>query len=127
MAPALWDALRESVLWAEAEWERVMQHASGAEEATVHLAQLCKALRQEASGLTAETSTVPRNALSRRWLGLIRTAFIERARALPAPDPAQLFHILHAIERVGRISRPTGPSTSPTGSPRQTGWSWWWK
>ena len=101
VAPALWDALRESVLWAEAEWERVIEHASGAEEATAHLAQLCTAIRQEAVGLPAETSAVPRNALSRRWLGLIRTAFIERARALPAPDPSQLLNILHAIERVG--------------------------
>jgi signal transduction histidine kinase len=101
VAPALWDALRESVLWAEAEWERVIQHASGVEEATAHLAQLCTAIRQEVAGLPAETSAVPRNALSRRWLGLIRTAFVERARALPAPDPTQLLHILHALERVG--------------------------
>jgi signal transduction histidine kinase len=101
VAPVLWDALRESVLWAEAEWERVIQHASGAEEATAHLAQLSTAIRQEVAGLPAETSAVPRNALSRRWLGLIRTAFVERARALPAPDPVQLLHILHAIERVG--------------------------
>jgi signal transduction histidine kinase len=101
IAPALWDALRESVLWAEAEWERVIEHASGAEEATAHLALLCTAIRQEVAGLPAETSVVPRNALSRRWLGLIRTAFVERARALPAPDPAQLLNILHAIERVG--------------------------
>jgi signal transduction histidine kinase len=101
VAPALWDALRESVLWAEAEWERVIQHASGAEEATAHLAQLCTAIRQEVAGLPAETSAVPRNALSRRWLGLIRTAFIERARALPAPDSTQLLHILYAMERVG--------------------------
>jgi signal transduction histidine kinase len=101
VAPALWDALRESVLWAEAEWERVMQHASGVEEATAHLAHLCTAIRQEVAGLPSETSAVPRNALSRRWLGLIRTAFVERARALPAPDPGQLLHILHALERVG--------------------------
>ena len=99
--PALWDALRESVLWAEAEWERVIQHAAGPEEATAHLAQLCTVIRQEIAGLPAETSAVPRNALSRRWLGLIRSAFIERARALPAPDPSQLLHILSAIERVG--------------------------
>jgi len=101
VAPALWDALRESVLWAEGEWERVIQHASGAEEATAHLAQLCTVIRQEVAGLPAETSAVPRNALSRRWLGLIRTAFVERARALPEPDPTQLLHILHAVERVG--------------------------
>ncbi len=102
LAPALWDALRESVLWAEAEWERVIQHASGVEEATAHLVQLCTVIRQEASGLPADTGALPRNALSRRWLGLIRTAFLERASALPAPDPAQLLHILNTIERVGQ-------------------------
>ena len=102
LAPALWDALRQSVLWAEAEWQRVIEHASGAEEATAHLVQLCTVIRQEASGLPAETSLVPRNALSRRWLGLIRTAFLERAGALPAPDSTQLLHILNAMERVGQ-------------------------
>jgi signal transduction histidine kinase len=102
LAPALWDALRDSVLWAEAEWERVLQHASGADEATAHLAQLCRAIRQEVSGLAAETSAVPRNALSRRWLALIRTAFLERAAAIPSPDSAQLLHILNALERVGQ-------------------------
>ena len=102
LAPALWDALREAVLWAESEWERVIQHASGAEEATAHLVQLCAVIRQEAAGLPSETSALPRNALSRRWLGLIRTAFLERASALPAPDPAQLLHILNAMERVGQ-------------------------
>jgi signal transduction histidine kinase len=103
VAPALWDVLRESVLWAEAEWERVIQHASGAEEATAHLVQLCTVIRQEASGVPADTSAVPRNALSRRWLGLIRTAFLERATALPAaPEPSQLLHILNAMERVGQ-------------------------
>ena len=100
--PALWDALRDAVLWAGAEWERVIQHASGAEEATAHLAQLCIAIRQEAAGTPSETSSVPRNALSRRLLGLIRTAFLERVRALPSPDPVQLLNVLHAIERVGQ-------------------------
>jgi signal transduction histidine kinase len=102
VAPVLWDALRESVLWAEAEWERVVEHAAGAEEATAHLAQLSAAIRQEAAGTASDTSTVPRNALSRRLLGLIRTAFVDRARALPTPDPAQLLRILHSIEVVGQ-------------------------
>ena len=102
LSPALWDVLRESVFWAESEWARVMQHASGAEEATAHLVQLCTVIRQEASGLPAETGSIPRNALSRKWLGLIRTGFLERAAALPAPDPAQLLQILNAIERVGQ-------------------------
>jgi signal transduction histidine kinase len=102
LAPALWDALRDSVLWAETEWERVLQHASGADEATAHLVQLCRAIRQEASGMAAETNLLPRNALSRRWLGLIRTAFLERAAALPSPDSGQLLHILNALERVGQ-------------------------
>src|SRR3954463_2031633 len=81
LSPAIWDALRESVLWAEAEWEKVMQHASGVEEASAHLIHLCTAIRQEATGLTADMSAVPRNALSRHWLGLIRAAFIQRAAA----------------------------------------------
>ena len=102
VSPPVWDALREAVLWAEAEWERVIQHASGAEEATAHLAQLCTAIRQETAGVPEQTGTVPRNALSRRLLGLIRTAFLDRARALSAPDPVQLLKVLLAIERVGQ-------------------------
>ena len=102
VAPPLWDALRQSVLWAEAEWERVLQHASGVEEATAHLVQLCTAIRQEVAGPPADTASVPRNALSRRWLGLVRTAFLERAAALPSPDPAQLLQILNAMERIGQ-------------------------
>jgi signal transduction histidine kinase len=100
VAPSLWEALRDSVLWAEAEWERVVEHAAGAEEATAHLAQLSAAIRQEATGTAADLTAVPRNALSRRLLGLIRTAYINRVRALPAAEPAQLLRVLHAIEVV---------------------------
>jgi signal transduction histidine kinase len=102
VAPALWEALRESVLWAEAEWERVVEHAAGAEEATAHLAQLSAAIRQETAGNASDLGAVPRNALSRRLLGLVRTAFVDRVRALPSPDPAQLLRIMHAIEVVGQ-------------------------
>jgi signal transduction histidine kinase len=102
VAPALWEALRESVLWAETEWERVVEHAAGVDEAIAHLAQLSAAIRQEAAGVPANTGSVPRNALSRRLLGLIRTAFLERVRRLPPPDPVQLLTVLHAIEVVGQ-------------------------
>jgi signal transduction histidine kinase len=102
VAPAIWDVLREAVLWAEAEWERVAEHAAGAEEATSHLAQLSGAIRQEVAGLPSDTSAIPRNALSRRMLGLIRTAFVDRARVLPEPDPEQLLKVLHAIEVVAQ-------------------------
>ena len=102
IAPALWDALRDSVLWAESEWERVLQHASGQEEANSHLVQLCTAIRQEASGLAADTATIPRNALSRRWLSMIRTAFLQRSAALPVVDSGQLLQILNAMERIGQ-------------------------
>jgi signal transduction histidine kinase len=102
IAPGLWDALRDSVLWAESEWERVMQHASGREEANSHLVHLCAVIRQEAAGLTADTAAIPRNALSRLWLSLIRTAFVQRSAALPVVDSGQLLQILNAIERVGQ-------------------------
>jgi signal transduction histidine kinase len=102
VAPALWDALREAVLWAQAEWERAVEHAAGMEEVNTHLAQLCAAIRQQASGHQAELAALPRNALSRRLVGLIRTAFVERAEALPAPDAGQLLRVLSAIEQVSQ-------------------------
>jgi signal transduction histidine kinase len=101
VAPALWDALRESVLWAEAEWERVVEHAAGPEEVTAHLAQLSAAIRQETAGTPSDLGAIPHTALSRRLLGLIRTAFINGARGLSSLDPGQLLRVLHAIEVVG--------------------------
>jgi len=65
------DALREAVLWAQAEWERVIEHAAGAEEATTHLAQLCLAVRYQVCQQDA-AAVVPRNPLSRRLLALVR-------------------------------------------------------
>jgi signal transduction histidine kinase len=94
------------VLWAESEWERALEHASGREEATNHLVQLCTAIRLEASGLAADTGTISRNALSRRWLSLIRTAFLQRSAALPVVDSGQLLQILNAMERVGQHLEP---------------------
>jgi signal transduction histidine kinase len=102
ISPALWDALRESVLWAQTEWERAVEHAAGAEEINLHLAQLCTCIRQQASGQPSDMEGMPRNALSRRLLGLIRTAFVERVQKLPSPDVMQLLRVLRAIEEVGQ-------------------------
>jgi signal transduction histidine kinase len=101
IAPALWDALRESVLWAEAEWERAMEHAAGAEDVTANLAELSTAIRQQASGHSADVNAVPRTALSRRLLGLVRGAFVSRAQGISGIDSAQLLRLLAAIEQVG--------------------------
>jgi signal transduction histidine kinase len=102
IAPALWDALRDAVLWAQTEWEQAVEHAAGAEEINLHLAQLCTSIRQQASGQPADMEGVPRNALSRRLLGLVRSAFIERAQTLPSPDVVQLLRVLRAIEEVAQ-------------------------
>ncbi len=102
IAPPLWEALRESVLRAEAEWERAIEHATSVEEAIGHLAQLSQAIRQCASGADPDLGTLPQNALARRLLGLIRSAFVDRAQAIPAMEPSQLFCVLNAMERVGR-------------------------
>jgi signal transduction histidine kinase len=98
----LWDALRDAVLWAQAEWERVVEHAAGMDEVTAHLAQLSDAIRQQASGQNPDLGGLPRNPLARRLAGLIRASFLERAAALPAPDAAQLLRMLSAIEAVSQ-------------------------
>ncbi|MBA3258272.1 MAG: HAMP domain-containing histidine kinase [Gemmatimonadales bacterium] len=101
VAPALWEALRDAVLWAHGEWEQVVEHAAGAEEATAHLAQLCSAIRLEVCGLDP-AAVVPRNPLSRRLLGLVRGGFLARVQALPASESAQLLRLLSAMEVVGQ-------------------------
>jgi signal transduction histidine kinase len=103
IAPPLWDALRDATLWAQSEWERVLEHASGIEEVTGHLAQLCGVIRQLASGQSPDLSALPPNALSRRLVNLVRYRFLERVQALPAtPDTVQLLRLLSAIEAVSQ-------------------------
>ncbi|MFL5496840.1 MAG: sensor histidine kinase [Gemmatimonadales bacterium] len=103
IAPPLWDALRDATLWAQTEWERALEHASGLDEVTLHLAQLCAAIRQLASGQSPDLSTLPPNALSRRLVNLVRCRFLERVQALPAtPDTVQLLRLLSAIEAVSQ-------------------------
>jgi signal transduction histidine kinase len=102
IAPPLWDALREAVHSAQALWEKTLEHATGAEEVNAYLAQLSDAVRKRASGQEANLEGLPRNALSRRLLGLMRTSFVERVQKLPPPDPVQLLRVLGAIEQVGQ-------------------------
>ncbi|MGH7513530.1 MAG: sensor histidine kinase [Gemmatimonadales bacterium] len=102
IAPPVWDALRDAVLWAQSEWERAIEHAAGMDEVTTHLAQVCGAIRQQASGQNPDLTALPRNALSRRLVGLVRAAFLERAQALTAVDPSQLLRMLAALEQVSQ-------------------------
>lgn len=103
LAPALWDALREAVFQAQTEWERAAEHATGFEEVTAYLAHLGAAVRRVAVGDEPDLRSLPHHALSRRLLGLIRTAFLERAQRIPPPvEAAQLLRMLSAIERVGQ-------------------------
>jgi signal transduction histidine kinase len=103
VAPPLWDALRDATLWAQAEWEQALEHASGMEEVTIHLAQICAAIRHLASGQTPDLSELPRNALSRRLVNLVRCRFLDRLQALPTPpDTVQLLRLLGAIETVSQ-------------------------
>ena len=88
------------MLWAQAEWERAIEHAAGMDEVNLHLAQLCDAIRQQASGLNPDLAALPRNALSRRLVSLVRASFVDRVQALPSPDAGQLLRILGAIEQV---------------------------
>jgi len=102
IAAPLWDALRDSVHSAQALWEKTLEHATGADEVTAHLAQLSDAIRKRASGQDTDLARLPRNPLSRRLLALMRSSFIERVQELPPPDPSQLLRLLGAIEQVGQ-------------------------
>jgi signal transduction histidine kinase len=102
VAPALWDALHESVLWTQAEWAQAIEHASSADEVSTLLGQLSQAIRAEASGDRGDQFTAPRTPLSRQLLGMIRGAFLDRAQALGGVDSGQLVRLLQAIEVVGR-------------------------
>lgn len=102
VAPALWDALHESVLWTQAEWAQAIEHASSADEVSALLGQLSQAIRAEASGDRGDQFTAPRTPLSRQLLGMIRSAFLDRARALGGVDSGELIRLLQAIEVVGR-------------------------
>jgi signal transduction histidine kinase len=102
IAPPLWDALRDAVLWAQAEWERAVEHAAGMDEVTAHLAQVSAAICQQAVGHNPDLTALPRNPLSRRLIGLIRASFLERAAALPTPDAGQLLRMLGAVEAVSQ-------------------------
>jgi signal transduction histidine kinase len=103
IGPALWDALHQAVLATQAQWDRAIEHASGPEEVTSQLAHLSTAVRQHLLGPTAELLEVPRTALARRLLGLIRGAFLERAQSLlTPPESGQLLRLLGAIEQVSQ-------------------------
>ena len=101
VAPALWEALHESVLWTQSEWARAIEHASSADEVSAILGQLSQAIRAEASGQGSEWAA-PRTPLSRQLLGMIRGAFLDRAQVLGGVESGQLVRLLQAIEVVGR-------------------------
>ena len=102
VAPALWEALRDSVLWTQAEWAQAIEHASSADEVSALLAQLSQAIRAEASGQSSEGAAAPRTPLSRHLLAMIRGAFLDRVQALAGVESGQLVRLLQAIEVVGR-------------------------
>lgn len=102
LSPALWDALHRAVLATQAQWERAIEHASGAEEIGTQLAQLSTSLRLHLMGST-DSIEVPRTPLSRRLLGLVRATFLEQVQGLPGPpDSTQLLRVLAAIEQVSQ-------------------------
>ena len=100
LGPAMWDGLHRAVLATQAQWERAIEHASGAEEISNTLAQLSTAIRLQLMG-SAETVELPRSPLSRRLLGMVRGAFLTEVQRLAAdPEPRQLLRVLAAMEQV---------------------------
>ena len=100
IAPALWDALRDAVLWAQAEWERAIEHAAGMDEVTAHLAQLCAAIRQQASGQNADLDrAAPQRALAPAGGPDPRAPSSSAPRRCPRPMPASSCALCGASSR----------------------------
>ena len=103
LSTAVWGALREAVLESQLRWDRLVEHAASADEVTVHLAGICNAIRGAAIGQEPDLGLVPKSALSRRLVGVIRTVLLERLQALAPPPPAtELLRLLGAVELVGQ-------------------------
>jgi signal transduction histidine kinase len=103
LAPPVWEALRESVLAVQSRWESVVEHAASPEEVVAHVAYLCAAIREAGSGQDPDMGLVPRNALARRLVAMIRGAVLERLEALtPPPEPGQALRLLGAVERIAQ-------------------------
>ena len=103
----LWDALRDGIADAQNEWARLVEHAASQDEVAVQLARLTHAARQAMVGQEPALEDVPRSALSRRLLTLIRAALIGRVERLtPAPPTSQLLIVLRALEQVAQRLEP---------------------
>ncbi len=127
VAPILWDALRDSVLWAEAEWERVAEHAAGAEEATHSPGPSQRGHSPGGNRYLRRPQFGPPQRLSRRLLGLIRGAFITRGAAFPRPTLPSCSEFFMRSRLLPSIWRPTGHSILPTGFPPRMAWNWSWR
>ena len=86
--------LREAVLWAQSEWERAAEHAP----AWTRSPPTCAAARgHPAAGHRSEPATSARSPGIRcraAWWACVRSAFLERAQALPALETGQLLRLL---------------------------------
>ncbi|MGH7631151.1 MAG: sensor histidine kinase [Gemmatimonadales bacterium] len=103
LSQGVWDALRDAVLAAHAGWESVVEHAASPDEVAVHVAGLGTAIRAAAVGQDPDLGLVPRSALSRRLVAVIRGALLERLELLhPSPEPAEMLRVLTAVERVAQ-------------------------
>jgi signal transduction histidine kinase len=103
LSPPCWDALREAVQDVPARWDSLVEHAASPDEAGVHLAGLCNAIRAGAIGQEPDPGLVPKSALSRRLLAVLRSSLLERLSALtPPPASPELLCLLGAVELVSQ-------------------------
>ena len=106
VAPALWDALREAVLWAQAEWERAVEHAAG--HGRGHAASRPALHRHPPAGERPERRSrgaAPERALPPAARAHPRGLRRARAQALPAPDAGQLLRLLRRHRAGGPAAR----------------------
>jgi len=104
---SLWAALDQAMADVEAGWEQVVEDSPSQEEVRDQLARLRGEVAAVAAGGTPSADGLARTVLSRRLVGLVRGALLERAARLDPPaEAAGLLHLLRALEIVQQALEP---------------------
>jgi signal transduction histidine kinase len=103
----LWGALSDAAALVEQDAHQVREHAASPNEVPQLTAALMEEVRVQVERPGTADTDLPRSALARRVLGMLRARFLRQVSAIqPSPAPGDLLEVLHAMERVSERLQP---------------------